>query len=142
MEITSQTIQFIANLYFRILDFSNFCCDAHLSSASQKTNCKYEIFSCYLYKYLTRTDRSEDGKRIFLLCIVWTPWMFFLVFMMWLLKNIFLGNKKNSLFIVEMENDQLRNIQNIQSMAAGLWEMQNFVEFLDNIRGNGHKSTK
>ena len=66
MESLRPKIQFIADLYFRICDFSNFCCDAHQYSGCQKRDCKYEKFSNRLYKYLKRTDRTEDEKRNFL----------------------------------------------------------------------------
>ena len=61
MESISQTIQFIANLYFRKLRFLNFCCNAHLSLGCQKPNCKYEIcpqFLNSLQKYLSRMDMT------------------------------------------------------------------------------------
>ena len=61
----SEKIQFIADLYFRKLDFSNFCRDTHLSLGCRKPNCKYKIFLNCLHNYLLRGDTIEDGKRIF-----------------------------------------------------------------------------
>ena len=70
MESTGQKIQFIAELYFRVCDFSNFCSDAHFYSRCIKSPCKYKRFSSDLLVSLQRIDRTEDEKRFFSLCTV------------------------------------------------------------------------
>ena len=51
MESTTLKIQFIADLYFGICDFSNFCFGAHHCSGCQNRDSKYEKVSNSLYKY-------------------------------------------------------------------------------------------
>ena len=43
MESIRPKIQFNPNLYFRICDFSNFCCDAHHYSGCKKRDRKYKF---------------------------------------------------------------------------------------------------
>ena len=64
MESSYQKIEFVAELYFRMIDFSNFCLDDYYSSGCKKRKCRYEIFSGDLNKYLSNAEIKEDENKI------------------------------------------------------------------------------
>ena len=67
MESSYQKIKFIAELNFRMIDFSNFCLDKYYSSGNKKRKCRYKIFSRDLNKYLSRAEKTEDEKKKFII---------------------------------------------------------------------------
>ena len=80
MESSYQKIEFIAELKFRMIDFSNFCLDKYYSSGNKKRKCRYEIFSRDLNKYLSRAEKTEDEKKknYYSLCKFFTYFLFLL----------------------------------------------------------------
>ena len=65
IENIHRKFQSIADINFRINDFSIFCGDVHGSVGCKKLASWFEKFSNILFQYLERTDRINDEKRLF-----------------------------------------------------------------------------
>ena len=64
MKNYKEKIQYISDVYFRKLDFANFCVDTYFSSNCTKKKSKYKRFEG-LKEYLLSVEKTNDEKKIF-----------------------------------------------------------------------------
>ena len=80
MEQVKGQIQFISDLYFRMIDFGNYCVDDNFSSRCKKRKCQFKKFSITFKSYLESHEKTADEKKICFIVLCMTNLGSFLKF--------------------------------------------------------------